>query len=334
MTTQQPLTTGVTKKTPGRTALRLEERDLSLLCDLFTHGAMLRVQVQALHFPSLRRCNRRLRQLFMAGCVAWTPLPLGTQAAWLSGQREMVINEQVINKEVVNNRAEAGFGSQYVFSSQYVYRLGPAGAQPVAQCLGWNEADVRRLLRPGSPLYLAHALEGVRFRLLLTQAVETGNVRLLRFLPERLLLHAYEVRETGRPGAPWRREVFKPDAFFEIALLAARPAIGAACEPYPSRFFVEIDLGHTSAREFANKVRIYRRYQGSGLFEKRYGGTGFRTLVCTTSPTRRDNLRRIVEGEGTDLFWLSTLADIANPGPFAPVWHVPFRSEPVTLLPK
>lgn len=285
---------------------------------------MLRTQVQALHFPSLRRCNRRLRQLFLASCVARMPLPLGTQAAWLSGQRA----------EAANDGAETDYGSQHVFSSQYVYRLGPAGVLPVAQCLGWNEADVRRLLRPGSPLYLAHALEGVRFRLLLTQAMETGNMRLLRFLPERLLLHAYEVRETGRPGAPWRREVFKPDAFFEIAPPEACPAVGAACEPCPSHFFVEIDLGHTSAREFANKVRIHRRYYGSGLFGRRYGGADFRTLVCTTSQTRRDNLKRIVEGEGTDLFWLSTLTNIADPGPFAPVWHVPFRSEPVTLLQK
>ena len=280
----------------ARGAIRLEERDLKLMTDLFAHGALLRGQAQRLHFSSLRRCNRRLKQLYDAGYIARAPLPLGPQATLAPTE-------------------DGGWGGQLV------YRLGSAGAPFVALRLGWSLGEVRRLLKPGTPLYLAHTLEAAEFRLGMMADAAKAGVEIVRFLPERLLVHKYEVREEGQERALWRPEVFRPDGFFQLAAGSSQ-----------SFFFVEVDLGHTSAREFAMKLQIHLRYRATGLFAQRYSGRDFRTLVVTTGPTRREHLRAIAEDHSTDLFWTATLADIGRYGPLAPIWHVPRGTVPIALI--
>lgn len=308
---------GVSSEDKGPGMLFLGERDLELLCDLFGHGAMLRSQIQRFYFPSLRRCNRRLKQLFEAGCVARAPLPLGPQMALWEGHMP--------HPEPAQPGMAAGFGAQFV------YRLGGGAAALVARRLGWEVAEVRRLLRPGTPTFLAHTLECVNFRLTLQAVCAAQGVRLVRFLPERLARHAYEVRETRHPDAPWRQEVFKPDAFFE--LLTGHSGIAGASKagPKTSCYFVEIDLGHTSSREFLTKLHIHRRYRETALFAQRYGAADFRTLVITTGRARQDHLRTLVEEAGEDLFWLTTFENVATEGPLSAIWHVPFRATPSGL---
>ena len=280
------------------------ERDVDLLCDLLCYGAMLPVHLQALFFPecSRRRMNQRLRQLCDAGLVLRRPMPLGLGGALPP--------------------ADAPCGVPLV------YRLGGSGAPLVAARLGWDVADVRRLVRAGTPTAIAHTLAIVSLRVRAERAIRERNEAgaegppRLEFLPERLVRHGYQVRA---PGGRWREEVYKPDALLRFGF-------GQSTRTF---FFAEVDLGHTSSSEWKKKAEIAVRYRRSGLFQKRYGAAGFFTLICTTGERRLANLRRLLEAslepEDAAAFGMATLADIAARGPLDADWHVPGRATPLAL---
>jgi hypothetical protein len=96
---------------------------------------------------------------------------------------------------------------------------------------------------------------------------------------------------------------------------------------------VEIDLGHTSAAEFALKLEIHARYARGGLFRQRYGADKAATLVVTTGSQRRDNLRAIAEGQRNARVWFSTFAEVAAGGVLGAVWHAPFAERLLRLQP-
>ncbi len=94
-------------------------------------------------------------------------------------------------------------------------------------------------------------------------------------------------------------------------------------------------MGHTSSSEWKVKTDIAVRYRRSGLFQTRYGAPGFQTLVCTTGERRLAHLRHLLTrhlGE-TDAacFGLTTFADIAAEGLFAPICRVPSEASPLRL---
>ena len=296
------------------------ERDLALLCDLLTYGAMLGEHIHALYFDgrSRRRMNQRLQQLQHAGLVIRRPLPLGLSAALpLSG------------------------------SMPWVYGLGSAGAPMVAAHLQWDLADVRRFVRLGTPTAAAHTLEIVRLRLQAEDAAQQRNehgeakkhgwkesipeaerpvpkteILKVEFLPERLLRHAYQVRAVG---GTWRDEVYKPDALLKLAFAGG-----------PWRyFFAEIDCGHTSAPEWGVKASIALRYSQAGLFQKRYGADDFRTVIVTPGRRRLAHLSQLLirqtGPEDAARFALTTFSAIAEAGLLAPVWQVPGIEGPLSL---
>ncbi len=264
----------------------LQRRDIALLADVYAHGSMLRGQIQELHFGSVPRANARLRQLYDARYLQRAELSLPTELDQATG-------------------------------CQLAYLLGPAGIPLVASELGIEASEVRRQLRRGTPDYLLHTIEIVRFR----RSVETAarscdDVVLERFLPERLCRHAYEVREKlveGNRGDPrWRLEIFKPDAVFFVTQGGKRMG-----------FAVEIDRGHTSASEFALKLAIHGRYVSAGLYENRYGARYAGTLIVTTSPKRRQNLATIAARAASGTYYLTTFAEVRTMGAFGPTWYKP-----------
>ena len=297
-----------------RERLMIGERDLALLCDLLTYGAMLGEHIHALYFDgrSRRRMNQRLQQLQRGGLVTRRPLPLGLSAALpLSG------------------------------SMPWVYGLGSAGAPLVAAHLQWDLADVRRLVRLGTPTAAAHTLEIVRLRLQAEDAARQRNehgdresvpkaerpvpkIEFLKveFLPERLLRHAYQVRAVG---GTWRDEVYKPDALLKITFGGG---------PW-WHYFAEIDMGHTGAAEWSVKAAISLRYSQAGLFRKRYGADDFRTLIVTTGKRRLAHLSQLLirqtGPEGAARFALTTFSAIAEAGLLAPIWQVPGTESPFSL---
>ena len=296
------------------TALVVQERDLVMLCDLFTHGAMLGEHLHALYFPGCtrRRMNQRLHQLQNAGLIVRRPLPLGLSTA---------------------------LPHAVVPSTPWVYGLGSVGAPLVSAHLEWDLTEVRRVVRLGSPTAVVHTLEVVRFRIQAEEAVHQRNQRnsnakearilkaecegtAMQFMPERLLRHSYQVRMSG---GSWRDEVYKPDALLKVAFA------GGLWQHH----FVETDLGHTSASEWKVKAAIAVRYGRSGLFKKRYGAETFGTLICTTGERRLTHLSRLLaqqlEAEDAARFGLTTFAEVAAKGPLAAIWQVPGTKRPLGL---
>lgn len=281
-----------TREPRGRVCL--QARDEELLVEIYQYGCLLREHIQTLFFGSKPRANARLRQLYDGQFVERADLPEATATGQLYGLPT-------------------------------VYLLGSAGVAIVASRLGEDPAVIRQSLRKGTPAYLQHSLEIVRFRLALEASLsDCRDVTLGWFLPERMCRHAYEVRRKREPGAPegaWRTEVYKPDAVFSLASSGAVKA-----------FAVEIDLGHTSSAEFAKKLEIHARYAASTLFQKRYETEKTATLIVTTSPQRRDNLRSIAQAQEGLCFLFATFADIQAQGMLAPCWYPPEEATSVALL--
>lgn len=211
-----------------------------------------------------------------------------------------------------------GFVSRYYlpaapYGAQAVYSIGRNAASTVARRLEVDLADVRMQIRQRTPLFLEHTLQIVEFYLALRRAAAThGDVEIERWVTEMQCRHEYEIRASRSGG--WRKEVFNPDGFVRL--------IRRGTEEYRS-YFVEIDLGHTSSRQFLGKLCTHRRYMESGLFADMFGGSEFKTLVVTTSPKRAQNLMELVREQQSDLFWFTTLETVREHGALASIWTMP-----------
>lgn len=268
---------------------------MQLLVDLHSYGCMLRGQIQQLFFGSVQRTNTRLRQLFDARYL---------------------------------NRAELGLPSCVGAPTgcQTAYLIGPAAIPIVAAQTGQDTAEIRRMQRHGTPAYLLHTIEIVNFRLAVEAAVRAcADVRLERFLPERLCQQTYDYRQhaegTEAAGTKWRTEVYKPDAVLLLAWDGGQAG-----------YALEIDRGHTSSSEWLIKSRIHARYASSGLFARRYGRDKAATLCVTTSSARRDNLRALLARDGNDRVKFSTFGEVQAGGVLGPIWRTVTQDTPRTLL--
>lgn len=287
---------------PQRVAgMRLEERDEQLLGDLFLQRAMARGQIEELYFSSTVRCNARLRQLFDHHFVERYYPPVAP------------------------------------FGAQAIYTVGKAALPLVARRLEMEWPEVTRFYRRGrTPTFIEHTLAivdvWIAFRRATSsasvpwapatsphQAADGAAIQLERWLAEMLCRHEWQIRAAG--GGSWHQETFKPDAF--VRLFDGRD--------YRS-YFIEVDLGHTSSRQFAGKLFTHTRYLESGLFEETYGTSAFETLVVTTGAKRLQNLKALVEASGSRLFRFSTWEALQASGALAPIWQSPFGSAPIPLL--
>jgi Replication-relaxation len=263
-----------TIKTCLRT-LRLTERDESLLVDLYLHGAMLRGQIQELHFASsgLRRVNRRLQALAQARLVTGAPLPLGPLSS-------------------TTPASAPGSGGQLV------YRLCSQAVPIVARKLGLDIEVVQKKVRQGSPTALAHALEIVQTCVVLTHLAKTdSDFTLTRFVPE--VRHSWRVRKSDGQET---LESFRPDALICFTYGGQERTI-----------FLEVDLGHTSREDWARKRAIAERFVSSGLFARNYGTLSlFAVWALTTTNTRAENLRHAAEKETPGIYRFLTLHEFSE----------------------
>lgn len=275
--------------------MRLEERDRRLLADLFLHRLMSRSQIQALYFTSLPRCNARLRQLFDYGFLTRFYPPVAP------------------------------------FGAQAIYSVGKAAVPVIATELEMDIPAVRRQLSRGkTPTFIEHTLAIVDIWLAFREAASHHeHIEIERWLPETLCRHEYDLREAS---GKWRKEVFKPDAFIRLKSRSAHSDFGRDGEIEYLNFFIEVDLGHTSARQFEAKLIAHRRYLESGLFNEIYGGDSFKTLVITTSERRLANLRELARGSGIDLFWFTTFEAIKLFSIAGRIWVAADEPEPICLV--
>lgn len=209
------------------------------------------------------------------------------------------------------------------FGAQAVYSIGKAALPLVARDLELDMAAVnKQYRRTKTPTYIEHTLEIVNLMIACrTVAAQDPEIELERWVPETLCRHEYNIQQAGKSG--WTKEVFKPDAFVRFTT-KSRDQVW--------NYFIEVDLGHTSARQFLGKLAMHRRYLESGLFQEIFGCAEFRTLVVTTTPGRLKNLRSLVEAQKSNLFWFTTCEAIAKWGISGEIWQIPFQPQPLALF--
>lgn len=208
------------------------------------------------------------------------------------------------------------------FGAQAVYTIGKAALPLVARLLEMELPEVSRFYRRSkTPTFTEHTLAVVDIWIAFRDAVaRTEGVEIERWVPEMLCRHEYEIRAGN--GGRWGKEAFKPDAFVRLTRHSADDHLN---------FFIEVDLGHTSSRQFLGKLLTHRRYLESGLFQQTFGGDSFRTLVITTGGRRIRNLSALAEEKKSDLFWFATFGAVQRLGVLNPIWNMPSQAQPVTL---
>jgi hypothetical protein len=195
------------------------------------------------------------------------------------------------------------------YGAQAIYSVGKNAVPIVASCLEADTDEVTRQYRgTRTPSFIEHTLAVVDVWLAFREAcAKTVTVEMERWMPEMLCRHEYQIREKGTKH--WRKEVFKPDAFVRLAV-----------DGHFLNFFIEMDLGHTSSRQFLGKLHTHQRYLESGLFHQLYRDDDFKTLIITTGQRRLKNLASLTSGQNSQLFWFTSQARFKMEGPLGRVW--------------
>lgn len=279
------------KRTENPPRMQLTERDMMIIRLVWDCRYLTRLQIQRFLFPSQEKGKEHSRKN-----IVTKRLMLLYHNGYLDR----------LHPPVASNRG----------SSAIVYCLDRKGARLLAAelgvdmpALGWQKRQRERGL-----LFLQHTLEVNDFRIAVTLAARQDGYEILRWLDERLLRKA-EAREglkeialqVGKGGS------ILPDVHF--ALKVDRKKAG---------FFVEVDRGKTPGRRIRRKVRIYREYYASGLYEQHFHRKSLRVLTVTTSDRRLGNLKRWAEAEGGGrLFWFTTERSVGPETVFSqPIWKV------------
>ncbi len=156
--------------------LCLQERDKTLLADLFLQRLMSRDQIIELgYFGSVPRCNNRLKKLVDHGFIRRHEF-----SSWGSG-------------------------------SQSLYGPGQAATQIIASKLGLDISDViGQTRRDVPPMLLAHTLGLVDLRIRFDRDAMRYRLDEFEWLPEARCRHEYSVKQAS---SAWQRHIVKPDAF-------------------------------------------------------------------------------------------------------------------------
>lgn len=274
-------------------AMRLTERDRSVLLSVYRCRVLTSHQIEVLHFPpksakvrSLRSaCQRRLQKLFHHQFL-----------------------DRILQPVILGEGRMA-----------YAYALGPRGADVVASSLdvdrdevGWKPKDNRL-----GPLFLDHTIAISDVRVVTQLLVRQHTWQKVSWIAELTLKsEAYQSKmpsylENGRVV-----RVF-PDAYFTVALPNMEQ---------PAHFFLEIDQGTMTTGRWADKMRGYMEFRSSGA-SLRYFNTGnFRVLAVAPSEKRLSNLKRATENvSGKTYFWFTTADEIDIWSPkkiLEPIWQV------------
>ncbi|MCO6450069.1 MAG: replication-relaxation family protein [Caldilineales bacterium] len=96
-------------------------------------------------------------------------------------------------------------------------------------------------------------------------------------------------------------------------------------------FFLEVDLGTESNKQWQDKINAYNLYRETGESVQHFGTQNYRILTVTTSDKRLQNLQQATrEAEGKHHYWFTTLDqfDLWNPGrALQAIWRIPSVSE-------
>lgn len=271
--------------------MQLTKRDRTIIYLVWVYRYLTRFQIQKLLFPLREQDKERSRK------------NIGTKRLMLLYHNGYVDR---LHAPIASDRG----------SSPIVYCLDRKGARLLAADMGVEVPALlrKRRQRERGLLFLQHTLAVNDFRIAVTLAARQDGYEILRWLGERSL-RKDEAREglkeialeVGKGGS------ILPDAYFTLKVDGKKAS-----------FFVEVDRGHTEGRRIRRKVRVYRQYYASGLYEQHFGTKSLRVLTVTTSDRRMRNLKRWAEAErGGRLFWFTTERFVEPKAVLAePIWKV------------
>lgn len=276
--------------------VKLTERDVTLLVDLYKMRFLSIAQIQRLHFPSEQTTYRRLRLLRSTGHVQM-------------------------------------FSSPNIDSS--IVHLDKAGAEVVAGHLQVDLGELRWKETSRTPkdyYFLSHFLAINDFRIALQQACSKSPVNLLGFIPESY----GEKTIKGGVTKYIRDAVCDINNSREIIGHTPDAVFALEREGKSALFFLEIDRGTESVSDAEKGVlkcvRFYLNYLADGKYQ-RYAQDfacgafkGFRALIVTTSDQRLKNCRVAAKSldfaaQGKRFVWISTYERIDRDGPVGRVWQ-------------
>lgn len=199
--------------------------------------------------------------------------------------------------------------------------LGRQGRQLVARQTGQPRSRIHRPSprRLSQILFLDHALRINDVRLAFTLCSQhTAGVSVRAWKEEREI-HDRVLNPLGT--SPWLP--VRPDAYLELQL-----------DGKVVSFLIEVDLGTTPPRRFAQKVRGYIAYRMTGRYQARYGQATFRVLTVTSTARRLASLKKATErAGGRRMFWFTTFDQVTPQTVLGPVWLVAQEEGAVALLP-
>lgn len=271
--------------------MRLTERDIAIVIDVYKHRVLSSHQIEAKFFPSSKKgrhtrrsaCQRRLQLLFHHGFLARIP-------------QSIILGEG---------------------RSPIVYALDSAGADLVAAEIGVDRADLNWKPKDNGigNLFLEHSLAINDMRVALTLLARQRGWKILNWIGDSTFKS-----KSFKDKVPFRMTGARvvrsyPDGYLRIRLNQEKLA----------HFFLEIDRGTMSNSRWQGKVEAYLNFRAAGLSEKHYNTQNFRVLTITTSQSRMVNLKRATEAATGDIFfWFSTNDNVSIWRPetlLQPVWH-------------
>lgn len=207
------------------------------------------------------------------------------------------------------------------FGAQAIYSVGKAALPIISRRLEMDLPEVTRYFRrTQTPTFIEHTLSVVDIWIEIRETTNAlKEVKLDLWLAEMECRHEWDIRAGGNK---WHKESFKPDAFFRLA----QETMGAF-----HNFFIESDLGHTSAKQFTGERLTHQRYLESGLFEQTFGASSFRTLVITTGERRLKNLKELAIQQNSQLFWFTTFDRINRSTILGSIWDKPEQASDVLV---
>lgn len=199
--------------------------------------------------------------------------------------------------------------------------LGRQGRHLVARQTGQTLSRIHRPSprRLSQILFLDHALRINDVRLAFTLCGQHTTGVSARAWKEEREIHDRVLNPLGAP--PWLP--VRPDAYLELQA-------GAKV----ASFLIEVDLGTTPPRRFAQKVHGYIAYRMNGLYQARYGQATFRVLTVTSTARRLASLKKATErAGGQHMFWFTTFDQVTPQTVLGLVWQVAQAEGAVALLP-
>ncbi|MBE9508989.1 MAG: replication-relaxation family protein, partial [Chloroflexi bacterium] len=252
-----------------RTTLSLMERDQTIILFLARAELATREQLQNLVFPSAATATRRLRQLADA-------------------------------KVLRRYRPPSHAGGQLSGTSQYLYTLGPRGANIAAEALGHPVRQAFKTSRALNALFLEHRLEVTQFFI---HIVQGAGDRLADWATGAAL------EDKVRSGGRQRR--FAPDGY-----LALRLEDGSL-----RHALVEVDRGTMGRQAWLTKARAYQSYYRSGAYARRYSTDRLLVLVVVPDAERRAFIRGVMQAvRPVVMCFIATWPDVESHTATGPAW--------------